>query len=305
MQKKNNMSEVKPYIFITGHNGMVGQKLAQNLASKYSVMPLKRVNLDPHQPDWNYTETLSKTGIKAPHAVIHLAGAGIADKRWSKSYKKVIYNSRINGTRSLVKSINAMKHKPELFLCASAIGYYGHRPHEVLDENASSGTNFVAKISRDWELESQQINDDSTRVINMRFGMILDKSGGALKSMTLPFKLGLGGKMGKGNQIYSWVSLDDVISAIQHLLNSNDAQGVFNITAENPVSNATFTKTLADCLNRPAFLHMPAPIVRFVFGQVADELLLADADVRPSRLISSGFSFTHNHINQALSNALS
>jgi uncharacterized protein (TIGR01777 family) len=298
------MTATKPHVFITGQNGMVGQQLSLKLANHYTIVPLTRMNLDPSHPEWNYTETLQRLNIKAPFAVIHLAGAGIADKRWSKAYKQTIYNSRINGTQNLVNAINAQKHQPEVFMCASAIGYYGHRPNEILDEKASSGNNFVAKISRDWERESQNIDGDSTRVINLRFGMILDKSGGALKSMLLPFKFGLGGNLGQGKQIYSWVTLHDVTAATHHLLKAKEAQGVFNVTAEKPTSNKLFTKTLASCLNRPAFMHMPAPIVRLVFGEVADELLLADADVRPTRLINSGFSFTHNNIEQAIKHVL-
>ena len=298
------MVSQKPIIFLTGHSGMVGQEICRKFSDTYNVVPLKRDKRDPLHPKWNYQQALNEHKITAPYAVIHLAGAGIADKRWTEKQKKLIIESRTHGTQWLVKTINAQKDQPQAFLCASAIGYYGHRPGETLNENSDSGNNFVAQVAEQWEGAAGQLDQSKTRLIIMRFGMILAQSGGALKNMLTPFKLGLGGRLGKGTQHYSWIGLTDAVRAINFLLNSPVASGVYNLTTEHPVSNATFTKTLAETLHRPAFFHMPKKLVQLIFGQVADELLLADAYVIPDRLRLSGFQFKHGDLKSALADGL-
>jgi hypothetical protein len=293
----------KPVIFITGASGMLGQQLMADLSDDYKSIALQRDKSDPHKPSWNYQQTLEKLEIKAPYAVIHLAGAGIADKRWTNAYKKLIFDSRIHGTDWLVKTIQSQPQQPELFLCASAIGFYGHRPGEQLNENSPAGDNFVADLSQHWETSAQQLQSPQTQVTNLRFGLMLDGSGGALKNMLLPFKLGLGGPIGSGEQMYSWVSLIDVSRAIGFLLKQPQS-GPVNITAPQAVSNRMFTKSLAKQLNRPAFIPMPEWMARLVFKDLADELLLADALVLPEKLQQAGFSFEHTKIEQGLETAL-
>ncbi len=295
-----NLSHAKPIMFITGQNGMLGQHITQELDQTYHIHGLTRKNTSTNNPSWNYRESLKELNIQAPDTVIHLAGAGIADKRWSQKYKQTIYDSRIQGTKWLVDEIMLFDHKPKTFLCASAIGYYGHRPSESLDEESAKGNNFVAKIAEHWEAATKPLKSTDIRLINLRFGMILSKNGGALKDMLLPFKLGLGGRLGDGQQQYSWISIDDVIQVLDFLIKNPECQGVYNLTSPNSVTNAQFTQTLAKILKRPAFMHMPAFMVRLIFGEVADELLLADAQVLPKRLLAGGYQFKHTELDQAL-----
>lgn len=295
--------QAKPIIFITGASGMLGSQLMSDLSADYQPVALQRNKSDPHHPTWNYQSTLVQLGIKSPHAVIHLAGAGIADQRWTDDYKQLIRDSRIHGTDWLVKTMQSQPQQPDHFLCASAIGFYGHRPGEDLTEDSAAGENFVADLSVQWEAAAQKITSPQTRVTNLRFGLMLDKSGGALKNMLQPFKLGLGGRIGSGEQIYSWVSLADVSQAIMFLL-EQPMDGPVNITAPNPVTNQVFTKTLAKQLNRPAFMPMPAALARLVFKDLANELLLADAKVMPQRLQQAGFKFQHTIIDQGIETAL-
>lgn len=298
------MQTNKPVIFVTGQNGLVGSHLKTSLADTYEIVGLERTNSSNNNPSWNYRQTLKKLAISAPDAVIHLAGAGIADKRWTQAYKQTIYESRINGTQWLADEILIHEVKPKAFLCASAIGYYGHRPGELLDESSSVGENFVAKIASQWEAATERLSRADVRVVNMRFGMILSPKSGALKEMLLPFKLGLGGRMGNGQQTYTWVALEDVNEAIRFLLNNSKIKGPINITAPNPVSNQVFAQSLAKALNRPAFIPMPKTLVRLIFGEVADELLLADAQVQPTRLLAAGFKFTQPDLSLYLNEAL-
>lgn len=298
------MNTSKPVIFITGQSGLLGQYLIHNFTDQYQLIGLNRINNDPNNPQWDYLESLDRLNLEAPFAVIHLAGAGIADKRWSKHCKKTIYDSRINGTDWLVETINSTKARPKVFLCASAIGYYGNRPKEELNETSTSGENYVAEIAKHWEAATEPLATDQIRVINLRFGMILSKEGGALKDMILPFKLGLGGKLGDGKQMYSWIDIEDVKSAIAFLLKNNHIKGPLNLTSPQAVTNYKFTQTLAKTLNRPAFMHMPAFMVRLVFGEMADELLLADTHVVPDRLLAEGFEFKYPELQQSMQHLL-
>ena len=298
------MSTAKPIIFLTGQNGMLGQFLSHALADKYQIVGLTRDRQSASTPRWNYSPMLKQLKIKAPHAVIHLAGAGIADKRWTAKYKRIISGSRTAGTQWLVGEMMIHDDLPETFVCASAIGYYGHRPGEALTETSEGGDNFVAKVASYWEHACQRLDKTNVRVANLRSGMILSPSGGALKSMILPFKLGLGGRLGNGQQIYSWIAIDDAAKAIQFILENKPMNGPINLTSPNPVSNKVFTATLADVLERPAFMHMPKMLVRLLFGGVANELLLADAAVQPAKLQAAGFEFDYPKLKPALQHLL-
>ncbi len=303
MQYQHSMKQ-QPTVFLTGQNGMVGQRLKQHLSRAYHVVGLERDKHSDTDPTWNYQQSLEQHQIAAPKAVIHLAGAGIADKRWTPAYKEKIFASRINGTRWLVEEMLRHDQRPETFICASAIGYYGHRPGEQLDEYAAPGDNFVTRVAADWEHTTVVMQEHGVRTIQLRFGMVLDHSGGALKNMLTPFKLGLGGRLGDGRQQYSWISLTDAVRAIKFLLEHQAAVGAYNLTTEHAISNAQFTRSLAKALQRPAVMHMPAFMVRWLFGQLADELLLAHAKVYPKRLLDAGFEFQANTIQQGLSEAL-
>jgi len=298
------MNTTQPIVFLTGQNGMLGQYLTQSLSDKYCIIGLQRNTTITDKPSWNYQHMINKLGIKAPDAVIHLAGAGIANKRWNTKYKNTIHDSRVFGTQSLIDDMLQQTNLPRTFLCASAIGYYGHRPGAYLTESSSPGTNFVASVAQHWELSCQKLQTTDCRVVNLRFGMILSHLGGALKDMVLPFKLGLGGRLGKGLQQYSWISIADAKNAIQFILQHSEIESAVNLTTPHPVSNNEFTSTLARVLKRPAWFHMPAFMVRFIFGEMANELLLADAHVLPEKLLTAGFEFDHAKLSTALKDQL-
>ena len=293
-------------IFVTGSSGLVGSELCPKLSQNdHNVIKLKRVpsSLNSNSPDWDMGIIGDKNPIFAD-AIIHLAGENIAAKRWNPKQKQKIYDSRIQGTKNLVDQIIACSNKPKVFICASAIGYYGDRGKELLDESSLKGQNFVSKISHDWEQATRPLLDHGIRVVNLRFGVILSKKGGALKKMLFPFKLGLGGAIGSGQQKFSWVSIDDAIDAIIYILENTAIAGPVNITSPKPVSNKFFTKALGNELNRPTFLNMPTVMCRMLFGEMANELLLSSQSVMPKKLIQNGFSFSHLEIESALSEVM-
>ncbi len=293
-------------ILITGATGLIGKNLCHALEKTHQVYKLKRLN-EPDKsdaPNWNI-DVQKPDRITAPDVIIHLAGENIAAKRWSNKQKQRLYNSRILGTKNLVNKILASDHKPQTFMCASAIGFYGNRGQEILDEESASGDNFSAQLARDWEQTTLPLAEHGIRVVNLRFGVVLSQEGGALKKMLLPFKCGLGGAIGNGQQKFSWVSIADVIQAIIFLINKPHISGPVNITSPNPVSNKTFTRTLAKTLKRPAFLDMPAPICRLLFAEMADELLLSSQHVVPEKLLKNGYTFRHLDLEMAFAEILS
>jgi hypothetical protein len=293
-------------IFITGSSGLIGTELCSTLNQQnFNLYPLQRTpnSIESQSPDWDID---IKQGTKAVFAdtYIHLAGENIAAKRWNKKQKQKIYSSRIQGTKNLVEKIIASPNKPKTFICASAIGYYGDRGKEFLDESSAVGKDFVSKISQDWEQATQPLREHGIRVVNLRFAVILSKKGGALQKMLLPFKLGLGGALGSGQQMFSWIHIEDAVNAVLFILENTDISGAINISSPKPVSNSVYTKTLGKTLNRPAFINMPAFICRLLFGEMADELLLSSQHVMPIKLIKHGFKFTHIDIQSALSSLL-
>ncbi|WP_395377059.1 TIGR01777 family oxidoreductase [Marinicella sp. W31] len=287
-------------ILITGSSGLIGSALMHKLSEEHECQGLKRTDSEISQPDWNIsTKNINLQGFEAD-IIIHLAGENIAAKRWSEKQKKEIYDSRIQSTRLLVEHILSLSHRPQLVISASAIGYYGNRGDQTLTEDDAPGEDFVSRISIDWEYETRPLHTAGIRVVNIRSGLVLSQRGGALKKMLLPFKLGLGGRVGTGQQFYSWISIDDVVGAIEHIISTPQLQGPVNLTAPEPVRNITFTKQLAQALNRPAFFPMPAFAARLAFGEMADELLLASTRVLPGKLLNSGYTFKHKTLPQAL-----
>lgn len=288
-------------IFVTGSSGLVGTDLCLALnKNNHKVHKLVRTtNNNCFAPDWDIELEQENDKITAD-AYIHLAGENIAAKRWSDKQKKRIYDSRIIGTQNLVKKILSSPNKPKTFICASAIGFYGNRGKELLDETSEAGNDFVSKVSEDWEQATQPLKDNGIRVVNLRFGVILSTKGGALQKMLIPFKLGLGGAIGSGQQKFSWVSLDDAVKAIIYILDQQQIHGPVNVTSPNPVSNKFYTKSLAKILKRPAFFTMPALVCKTLFGEMAEELLLSSQSVMPKKLIKNGFVFDHLEIDTAL-----
>jgi hypothetical protein len=236
-------------------------------------------------------------------AIIHLSGESVAG-RWTAAKKRRIRDSRVASTRNLSQALASGEKKPAVFLSASAIGYYGNRGEEDLTEESRPGSGFLAEVSHEWEAATKPASDAGVRTVNLRIGIVLSRHGGALKPMLLPFRFGLGGRIGSGQQWWSWIHIDDLVSAVWHILRTESVHGVVNMTAPNPATNAEFTRTLASELHRPAMLPIPAFVARLAFGELADEGLLSSARVKPKKLMTSRFEFQFPNLSEALTNLL-
>lgn len=248
---------------------------------------------------------MDTSALEDHDAVIHLAGENIAGGRWTDKRKALIRESRIRSTSLLCKTLAGLNRPPRTLLSASAVGYYGNRdPDETLDESSMSGSGFLAEVCREWECATAPAQVAGIRVVHMRFGTVLSPPGGALAKMLPIFKLGLGGKVGSGKQIMSWIALDEIPAAVFHALSSEIPSGPVNFVSPNPVSNAEFTRILGQVLARPTIFPLPAFAARLMFGEMADELLLGGARVVPRRLKESGYPFIHSDLEQALKQML-
>lgn len=258
---------------------------------------------DEESIPWDPASPLSADAVSGFDAVIHLAGENIA-ARWTAAKKERLCASRVVTTTHLAQALAQAKIKPAVFLSASAIGYYGDRANETVNEDSAVGTGFAADLSRDWEAATAPAVHAGIRTVCMRIGIVMSATGGALAKMLLPFKLGVGGRLGSGQQYMSWVDLQDVVGAIHHLLRTDLLSGPVNLVAPRPVTNAEFAKTLASVLSRPAIFPVPAFAARLAFGEMADELLLSGQRVEPARLISSGYPFRFGDLRSSLENVL-
>lgn len=238
-------------------------------------------------------------------AVIHLAGENIATHRWTKSQMRKILFSRTIGTFLLSHVLSQLYQPPKVFLSPSAVGYYGNRGDEELDDESPPGSSFLAKVCCEWERAAEAINKRGARVVHPRMGMVLGQGGGALQKLLLPYRLGLGGKLGSGRQWISWVALEDVLRAYEFALTDEKVEGSFNLVSPHPVLQEEFSHDLAHILHRPDFFHQPASLLRLLFGQMADELLLSSAKVLPVKLQKLGFSFRYPALDMALCSILS
>ena len=284
-------------ILITGSSGLIGGALDAHWQGQHQ---LHRIlwHASPGQRHWG--APLDLEALPTLDAVVHLAGAGIADKRWSKKRKQAVYDSRITTTSQLVDELLALEHKPSVVMVASAIGYYGDRGNELLDEQSGTDVNFSSQLCQAWEACCQPLKDAGIRVVHLRFGIVLSADGGALTKMLPAFKAGVGGRMGSGLQWMSWIAIDDVMAAIDFLIARDDIEGAVNMTAPNPVQNRDFSKTLARTLHRPCLLPMPALAIKILFGEMGEELLLGGARVQPQTLQSHGYTFKHPDLGDAL-----
>jgi uncharacterized protein (TIGR01777 family) len=233
-------------------------------------------------------------------AVIHLSGANLAASRWTAGYRREIVSSRVDSALALAGALAALPRPPRTFLAASAIGFYGDRGDERLDENSPSGRGFLAEMCRAWEAACLAAADAGIRVVHLRFGVALAAHDGALAKMLPLFRLGLGGRLGPGKQWMSWIALDDLIAAVLFLLDSSDVTGPVNLTSPHPVTNAEFTRVLGRVLHRPAVLPAPAFALRLMLGPMADEALMLSTRVVPAKLLDAGFRFAHPEIEGAL-----
>lgn len=242
--------------------------------------------------------------IEECSAAIHLSGASVAGHRWTDAYKGELFESRVGSTRALAGLVAGLRQPPKTLVVASAIGIYGDRGGELLDESSAPGEGFLPDLCRQWEEAARPANEAGIRVVHARFGVVLGRGPGALTKMLPIFRFGLGGPLGSGRQWMSWVSLGDAIGAILFAVETPDLCGPVNVVAPNPVTNAGFTRALAKQLHRPALLPAPSVALRLVFGQMAEEALLASALVAPAKLLGAGFRFAHATIEAALAAAL-
>jgi uncharacterized protein (TIGR01777 family) len=294
-------------IVISGASGLIGTQLVAKLSnSGHEVIRLVRRSPKSGEIQWNpKSGSLDAAALEGADAVIHLSGAGIGDKRWSDAYRKEILDSRTTTTALLATTIASLSRKPSVFLSGSAIGIYGARNDEQLTEVSTHGTGFLADVCKQWEAAAKPAVDAGVRTVYLRTGIVLTPKGGALKKLLPLFRLGLGGKFGNGKQWQSWISIDDEIGAIEHLLTAN-VSGAVNLTAPNPVTNAEFTKVLASILKRPAIVPVPSFAPKIVLGgELADALLFTGQRVIPAALNASGYSFKHSTLESALRSLLS
>ena len=290
-------------ILITGASGLIGQALTKqlNATGHTTVAAVRREPRRNDEVQWNPTTgEMSPSAFDGVDAVVHLAGAGIGDKRWTDAYKMEILQSRTLGTALLADTMASLDKKPSVFLSGSAIGIYGVRDDTELGEDAAIGTGFLADVCRDWEAASASASAAGIRTVLLRTGIVLSPKGGALKKQLPLFKLGLGGKFGNGKQWQSWISITDEVNAIIHLLTSN-LSGAVNLTAPNAVTNAEFTRVLASVVSRPAILPIPSFGPKLLLGgELADALLFTGQRVVPNALVADGFHFAHPTLDVAL-----
>lgn len=287
-------------ILITGGSGLVGSSLMQHLFSKgHSIFSLQR-NQDPSAPFWCFDRIPPDLQESGFDAVVHLAGENIATGRWTQSKKNKILESRVAGTRQLAEYCEAADNPPKTFFCASAIGYYGNRGEETLDETSTSGNNFVAEVCRAWEQATLAAAEAGIRVAYGRIGMVLSGKGGTLPTMLPSFKLGIAGVVGSGNQYISWVQLEDLVAMIEFIIENEQISGPVNLVSPAAATNREFTKTLGRVLKRPTMMKMPAFVARTVFGQMADELILSSTRVLPSVLMKNGYIHRYPNLENGL-----
>lgn len=286
-------------ILISGSSGLVGSALTESLFNNGHTIGCLQRDKDSSTNIW-LTENLSSDNTPYD-VVIHLAGENIGEGLWTKAKKQRIYDSRIKGTQELVDFLIASKQPPQTFITASAVGYYGSRNDESLDEASSKGTGFLSDVCQDWEKEANRLKEFGTRVINMRFGMVLSPHGGALSKMLPPFKAGLGGKIGSGNQHISWVSLRDIVAVVPLLLEDTTFNGPVNVVSPNSVTNLQLTKAIGAAVDKPAVLSPPVWLLKLLLGkEMVNEMLLASTKAKPEKLLKAGYNFKDDTIEKAL-----
>lgn len=294
-------------VVITGSHGLIGSNLSDFLSQQgHDITRLVRTRpTGAHEAYWNPEKgEIDANALEGVDAIIHLAGENIAEGRWNQSKKARIKNSRIQGTHLLSETVIGLKKPPSVFICASAIGFYGDRGKSPVDEASMAGSGFLTELCQAWERACLPIQNSGVRLVNMRFGVVLSPQGGALAKMLPPFKMGVAGRVGNGKQYMSWVALDDVLGAMEFALENQKIHGPVNVVAPRAVTNHEFSKTLGHVLHRPAIMPMPAMVARLAFGEMADELLLASTKVRPSRLLAAGYDFQYPELEGALDHLL-
>lgn len=296
------------HIAVTGGGGLIGDALIRHLIQgHHRVTRLVRRAAGPGEVPWDPVgRRLDPAALEGIDAVIHLAGENVG-ARWTAARKQRIRESRVTGTKLLSETIARLKRPPRVLVSASAVGIYGDRGDETLTEASAPGdarSDFLVSVSQEWEAAADAARAAGIRVVHPRFGVVLTPSGGALRKMLLPFRLGLGAQVARGNQWLSWISIDDAVGAIHHALKTDTLRGPVNATAPNPVINRDFTRTLGRVLRRPTPFTVPAAALRVALGEMAEETLLASARVLPAGLMRSGYEFRHPGLEDALRHLL-
>lgn len=294
-------------IAISGASGLVGSTLATELEGDgHGVHPLvRRPARGDREISWDpKAGELDGSALEGLDAVVHLAGESVAKGRWTDAKKRRIRDSRVRGTRLVAETLANLDDPPKTLVCASAIGYYGDRGDERLDESSRAGDGFLADVCVRWEAAAEAAREAGLRVVHLRIGMVLDPDDGALPQLLTPFRLGLGGKVGSGKQWMSWIAIDDLTAVIRHVLEDDEAEGPVNTVSPEPVRNRDFTQTLGQVLHRPTILPLPGFAARLALGEMAEELLLASARVAPRRLEALGYTFRHTELRGALEHLL-
>ena len=289
-------------ILVTGASGFIGTALVRHLAANgHEPLPLGRSRSTANAVVWNpETGEIEVEKLAGIDAVIHLAGENIASGRWTAAKKQRLINSRLKGTHLIAETISKMARPPSVLVSASAVGYYGDRGNEILREESAPGRGFLADLCVQWEAATEPATRRGIRVVHPRLGIVLARHGGVLGKMLLPFKLGVGGKVGSGNQYMSWIALEDLCSILLYCAQTSNLHGPVNAVTPNPVTNLEFTKALGNALSRPTIFPLPAFVARTALGEMADELLLYSARVEPRKLNNLHFGFRHSELGAAL-----
>jgi len=290
-------------VVVTGSSGLIGTALTDELRRRGDeVVRLVRREPGPGEVPWDPARgEIDAAALEGADAVVHLAGVGIGDSRWTEAHKRAVLDSRVQGTTLVARTMASMADKPRVLVSASAIGYYGDRGDDVLTEESRAGTGFLTDVVRQWEGATAAAEDAGVRVAHIRSGLVLSPAGGALKQMLLPFRLGAGGRIGSGRQWWSWIAIDDEVGAILHVIGADALRGPVNLTAPNPVTNAEFTKTLGRVLGRPTLLPTPTLALKVLFGgDAVEEMFLGGQRVVPAMLQASEYEFRHSALEPAL-----
>ena len=293
-------------ILVAGSSGLIGTALCKRLEREgHEVVRLVRRQPAQGELHWDpEAGELEQAALEGIEAAVHLGGRSIAAGRWTAAVKEQLRQSRVQTTQLLAARLAELDTPPRVLVCASAVGIYGHRRDEELNEESDTGEGFLAELGRAWEGASALAAEAGIRVVQARLGIVLSRRGGALAKMLLPFRLGMGGKIGDGRQFVSWISLEDAVAALVYVVENGTLRGPVNLTAPQPVTNAELTRTLGRVLRRPTLLPLPAFAAKLVLGELAEEGLLASQRVRPTRLLEAGFEFAHPELEGALRHAL-
>lgn len=300
-------------IMIIGATGSIGSKLCDKLQSQGDEVTVFTRNSDNAKiilPDvknfieWNYNEPeVWKNELNGKDAIVHLAGANLGAKRWSEKYKKLCYDSRVISTRKLVEALRFVDQKPKVFICSSAVGYYGNRNDEVLDESSLSADNYLGKLCRDWEAEAAKVEEIGIRRVSVRTGLVLNKNEGLIKQMLPTFKMFLGGYLANGKQWFPWIHIDDIVGIYLHAIENERLRGAINGASPGIVRNEEFSKTLGKVMNRPSLFPIPKFALKLVTGELGEYAVMGQR-TSVEKIIKSGYRFMFENLEEALKNII-